>query len=714
MKKILYLFSLLLLLASCSDENSGSSPSGGENVAAHFSLHPSQMNGAATRSTTTLTPEIESKIVHLWVFQFESSADGSGLLLSKISLPVSDPSDIDITLKANASNKTSKLYFVANMEKATFPAAGAMTESAFKALATDKIDSESGFLLQNTTAGNYIPMFGEIKDPLTVLGGGALDKVLQVNMVRMLARVDLVYSVSAPNFTLQRIRVCNVPTTMEYYRATDALSVPLYGTEQVPAIKDAATDLLNFPYEGTVNSSVTSTTLTFYLPPNHRGVGTNTDAAHDEKLKTGISNATYFELTGLSTAGTTGNVFTYKFYPGQDGYNDYNLDRNTYYTLTASVSGTALSDLRINALPKSNCYIVAPGGSVDIPISRANEGQAILGSVPISNIASPDCTASVYWQTAAGLVTVDAGSASCSGGFFTVKAPSASEGNAVVCIKRGTTILWSWHIWVTSYTPNTTNQTYANGITFMDRNLGATTNVLPDVSQWTAAGQVKTDVGSFGLLYQWGRKDPFPGSASITTNATFTAATGAGTNPTIYNGAGSAYSVATAPTCTGATATGLVSSIANPFTFYTGSDWYSSSGTQNNALWGNYYKTVYDPCPVGWRVPGKDSWVGLDTKKAGTSTSNLWDDFSSFPWYGSDHTKFIGRTISGAAASYPAAGNRNGSDGSFSGVGTYGSCWSSAVNGTGGYGMYFYSGAVNPAYSYVYRAAGFSVRCVKE
>jgi uncharacterized protein (TIGR02145 family) len=705
MKKILYLFSLLLLLASCSDENSGSSPSGGENVAAHFSLHPSQMNGAATRSTTTLTPEIESKIAHLWVFQFESSAGGSGQLLSKISVPVTDPSDIDITLKANASGKMSKLYFVANMEKATFP--GAMTESAFKALVTAKINSESGFLLQNTTAGNYIPMFGEIKDPLTVLGGGALDKVLQVNMIRMLARVDLVYSVSAPNFTLQRIRVCNVPTTMEYYRATDALSVPLYGTEQVPAIKDAATDLLNFPYEGTVNSSVTSTTLTFYLPPNHRGVGTNTDAAHDEKLKTGISNATYFELTGLST-GSTSDVLTYKFYPGKDGYNDYNLDRNTKYTLTATISGTALSDPRISSLPKSNCYIVAPGKSVDIPISRANEGQALLGLTPISNIASPDCTASVYWQTAAGLVTVDAGSASCSGGFFTVKVPPGSpEGNAVVCIKRGTTtpaILWSWHIWVTSYNPNITNQTYANGIIFMDRNLGATTKDLPDVSQWTAASQVKTDVGSFGLLYQWGRKDPFPGSASITTISA-TAVTGVGTNPIIYDGAGTAYSVASAPTCTGATPTGLASSIANPFTFYYGTD----SCTRNDILWGAV-KTVYDPCPIGWRVPGKDFWVGLDTKKAGTSTSNLWDDFSLFPW--SDNTKFIGRTISGVTGSYPASGIRNGSAGGFSYVGVSGYYWSSAVNGSDGYYLCFNSGSVYPAISN--RGNGFSVRCVKE
>ena len=46
---------------------------------------------------------------------------------------------------------------------------------------------------------------------------------------------------------------------------------------------------------------------------------------------------------------------------------------------------------------------------------------------------------------------------------------------------------------------------YNNAGTMMDRNLGAT-SATPG------------DVGALGLLYQWGRKDPFLGGGSISSN----------------------------------------------------------------------------------------------------------------------------------------------------------------------------------------------------
>lgn len=68
------------------------------------------------------------------------------------------------------------------------------------------------------------------------------------------------------------------------------------------------------------------------------------------------------------------------------------------------------------------------------------------------------------------------------------------EGNAMiaVCDKAGS-ILWSWHIWVTD---DEISLSAANGYVWQDRNLGATSK-LPG------------EVDNRGLLYQWGRKDPF-------------------------------------------------------------------------------------------------------------------------------------------------------------------------------------------------------------
>ena len=67
-------------------------------------------------------------------------------------------------------------------------------------------------------------------------------------------------------------------------------------------------------------------------------------------------------------------------------------------------------------------------------------------------------------------------------------------------------LLWSWHLWVADYDPDAEGGTVAyNGYTMMTRNLGA-----------LAADNSSTDdiLASFGLFYQWGRKDPFIGAST--------------------------------------------------------------------------------------------------------------------------------------------------------------------------------------------------------
>ena len=122
-------------------------------------------------------------------------------------------------------------------------------------------------------------------------------------------------------------------------------------------------------------------------------------------------------------------------------------------------------------------------------------------------------------------------------------------------------ILWSWHIWVVDYDPNLTAQTYLSGSVMMDRNLGA-----------LDAGTTTT---AYGLLYQWGRKDPFV--APVSEN-NFAQTTPANTLSSVDNIADYNYS------------------IQNPRVALRGS-W-----DNNNNLWDNE-KTIYDPCPAGWRVP---------------------------------------------------------------------------------------------------------------
>lgn len=78
-----------------------------------------------------------------------------------------------------------------------------------------------------------------------------------------------------------------------------------------------------------------------------------------------------------------------------------------------------------------------------------------------------------------------------------VKAAANVKGNVVVGIKKKgeSDYLWSWHLWLTDEP-----QLVAG---FMDRNLGA--------ESATATDGRKT----YGLYYQFGRKDPFVGSTEI-------------------------------------------------------------------------------------------------------------------------------------------------------------------------------------------------------
>ena len=70
----------------------------------------------------------------------------------------------------------------------------------------------------------------------------------------------------------------------------------------------------------------------------------------------------------------------------------------------------------------------------------------------------------------------------------------------MIAVKDGA-ILWSWHIWYPEAEVAGLNS--KTGYEVMNMNLGAMHNT-------------PGDVGSYGLLYQWGRKDPFPAAPTLT------------------------------------------------------------------------------------------------------------------------------------------------------------------------------------------------------
>lgn len=200
---------------------------------------------------------------------------------------------------------------------------------------------------------------------------------------------------------------------------------------------------------------------------------------------------------------------------------------------------------------------------------------------------------------------------------FYVDIPSIKSGNAVIGgYNSDDNLIWSWHLWVTDYDPEAAGGSVDfNGFTLMNRNLGALNNLNTSTDEKL---QQKYVLASYGLYYQWGRKDPFPGPSAYN---------GAGT-ATLYNATGSLTTM-TMQECTSERGT-LKYANANPWTFITGVKdssydwlWPADKGYASAPRWKAEEKTADDPCPYGWRVAPAAAFDQLTIKEplSGASAS---------------------------------------------------------------------------------------------
>lgn len=320
-------------------------------------------------------------------------------------------------------------------------------------------------------------------------------------------------------------------------------------------------------------------------------------------------------------------------------------------------------DIDPELLNSPNCYIVPPGTntSEEIPIGKAFMVHAAypeLEDLSITDKLSLD----IIWQDKQNLV----GSANFVDGYkgiysrFTVTTNSG-EGNAVVALRVGPKgneedpIRWSWHIWVTNYNPDTnsngTTYEHINGglrYIFMDRNIGSLSTS-------------QTNDNSMGLLYQWGRKDPFVSASGFFDG--YTAKTIYSKNGTILtegaDGTGIKYELATSEN-------NMQNSILRPLSYFYGPesstgapfDWMTSSEsgvTDYKDLWGGVYqeKSPFDPCPKGWKVPphsnnGRSPWKNYEAYQSG------WDYIvPSEAVFGDNGVNLINRDLNGELGFYP-------------------------------------------------------------
>ena len=307
--------------------------------------------------------------------------------------------------------------------------------------------------------------------------------------------------------------------------------------------------------------------------------------------------------------------------------------------------------------------------------------------------------ARIVWADEANLVTFSASKIVRNGSEtflqFEVKEENIKNANAVIAVLKDNNVVWSWHLWFApedvlntitctnfegknyAFTQETLGTKYTtwNGTTY-----STPRNVMVKVMQEKGQGSpmisqeavftITQNPGNmrqfYPTFYQWGRKDAFPGTENVL-QGSFNK--NAGDNMSIQNG------------------------ILHPENFYTdGPSWYSNPpiGYSYSNLWSANYniqiynrdaiKTIYDPCPVGFKIPEQNAFTGFSktgnsiysfSQKININALGAWDDGFYF------NNKI---TSPNAAIYFPAFEGRRFNDGSLSSYFVGGAYWSRFPN----------------------------------
>ena len=288
---------------------------------------------------------------------------------------------------------------------------------------------------------------------------------------------------------------------------------------------------------------------------------------------------------------------------------------NTGITVSRSqITGVTISfnDLQppvtdLSAASTANTYIVSSAGKYKFKATvKGNGGLDPLTGMTATTIDPASIAGvKVLWELyGQGRAIKHDGSAydiSYSDGYVYFSTPDTFiPGDACVAVYDSEgTILWSWLIWATPEPGTLTH----NDATFMDRNLGA------------------IDVGNCmrGFCFQWGRKDAF------------SAADGNKYAPYTYVPAAS-----TVFDKVSGTNQSIDYTVKHPTTFIgNSSDYTWMSDDLSIKPWRSDVKTIYDPCPAGWRVPTKENISGIsDLPATGIHHDDSgYNDFGN-PWTG--------------------------------------------------------------------------------
>ncbi len=421
----------------------------------------------------------------------------------------------------------------------------------------DPTETETGYLVH----GSF-----DIKWNTTSDASSPIVCRLKRNLVRL--TFNFTNSVILNGAEIYSIQLHNVPKEYYYYPHNKPVEYVDYIIDYSEnPIKYQSSEGLD-PSQNPDDPDAYQISHTFYIPRNMQTPAQGLSSS-ESKTKNTIApaKATYIELLGYDKAGS---LLSFRFYPGKNMTDNFELEENNSYTLSIVLkSYSATDDSRIDKVRKhvlepANCYIINPAAKgynsslYAIPMAWMYKYWTQFATEKIPDFSAlGDLEAEVIWQDQTSKVisfcneealeisdigTVVIDETADDKGYLYVRTKGDVPGNILIGVREKATAenpdppyLWSWHLWVTEYAPDEqagkdwvdgkfiyevtggeVHRYIDKGTTILWREGGVYENKylmdrnLGAITSDPAEGFAKV----VGLQYQHGRKDPFPRNAT--------------------------------------------------------------------------------------------------------------------------------------------------------------------------------------------------------
>ncbi|MCD7849293.1 MAG: DUF4906 domain-containing protein [Parabacteroides sp.] len=474
--------------------------------------------------------------------------------------------------------------------------------------------------------------------------GEAID--VRLRLKRLAARLTFNWTYSVSGYTPQQILIQGIPTNYKVVASPDKKD------NTYPSLLDQFTTMQATISVAQTTGQTVSGTYSCWIPANVRGTSSAASTATSRTKANAPTGSSYIRFISVKNGeGNANQKLDYRIYLGGKESTDFNVRENTnyIYNVTFNHSGLPVNDRRVtivdpspaskgnsNFVNTANCFMVPPGGAFCFnPYKYTKKG------VPTENTVLQDWCSStkiqsvrVLWQTLengdvgdpvlgtansstdhSNIVALENGDSFADARIYCRVAPNTTGGSGVIAAYSGANgegdILWSWHIWVTDYSPDQTKDETVlesankrmlkfgtNIYPMMDRNLGAIAGYI-DKAPDEEIDRSKAN----GFHYQWGRKDLFPSSYTSNKNQKKTQILSTD-KPTfgimsLYQADGVTFQ----PFKIDPNQVSYRDAYKTPLSLFQkeGSKrWISTVDDVFKAALEN--KGVHDPCPAGWRI----------------------------------------------------------------------------------------------------------------